>query len=293
MNKIKKHAYLILAHSQPNVFKYLLMLLDDIRNDIFVHIDSKVDDQPFVELRKVVKQSSIIFTKQRFNVQWGRSSQTMAEMCLYETAVRTHSHYTYYHLLSGVDLPIKSQNYIHNFFLQAENAGKIFLFIHPNPSRWDYERFSKYHFQKNNFVIQILNRLQNFLKVDRIKNKFPIFKRGHNWCSLTHEAVLYLLNNRHAIKELVKLTICSDEGYKQLFILNSPELASSIKYDVDRLHTPNLWEVDWVHGGAHPLVFTINNYIRLITSQKLFARKFSEEHIDLVEKIYNFIREEN
>lgn len=38
-----KHAYLIMAHNDPYVFHKLISLLDDERNDIFVHIDKKSD----------------------------------------------------------------------------------------------------------------------------------------------------------------------------------------------------------------------------------------------------------
>ena len=36
-----KHAYLILAHNNFNQLKKLINLLDDIDNDIFIHIDEK------------------------------------------------------------------------------------------------------------------------------------------------------------------------------------------------------------------------------------------------------------
>ena len=42
-----KHAYLIIAHSDIEVFKTLISLIDDVRNDIYVHIDQKVDITPF------------------------------------------------------------------------------------------------------------------------------------------------------------------------------------------------------------------------------------------------------
>lgn len=38
-----KHAYLIMAHKDPEQLKLLISLLDDPRNDIFVHCDKKSD----------------------------------------------------------------------------------------------------------------------------------------------------------------------------------------------------------------------------------------------------------
>ena len=36
---MKKHAYLIMAHNNPYILKKLLNLIDDKRNDIYLHID--------------------------------------------------------------------------------------------------------------------------------------------------------------------------------------------------------------------------------------------------------------
>ena len=40
---MKRHAYLILAHTNFGQLRKLLELLDDPRNDIFVHVDGKAD----------------------------------------------------------------------------------------------------------------------------------------------------------------------------------------------------------------------------------------------------------
>ena len=42
------HAYLIIAHHHFNQLKLLLTLLDDERNDLFVHIDEKVKNKKSV-----------------------------------------------------------------------------------------------------------------------------------------------------------------------------------------------------------------------------------------------------
>lgn len=37
-----KHAYLIMAHNEFDILEKQLRLLDDYRNDIYIHIDKKV-----------------------------------------------------------------------------------------------------------------------------------------------------------------------------------------------------------------------------------------------------------
>ena len=41
-----RHAYLIMAHNEWELLNTLLSLIDDTRNDIFLHIDKKVKKMP-------------------------------------------------------------------------------------------------------------------------------------------------------------------------------------------------------------------------------------------------------
>ena len=41
-----RHAYLIMAHNEWELLNTLLSLIDDPRNDIFLHIDKKVKTMP-------------------------------------------------------------------------------------------------------------------------------------------------------------------------------------------------------------------------------------------------------
>ena len=39
---MSKHAFLIMAHNEHDILNKLLLLLDDERNDIFIHYDKKM-----------------------------------------------------------------------------------------------------------------------------------------------------------------------------------------------------------------------------------------------------------
>lgn len=62
-----KHAYLIIAHNNWSVLERLLVLLDDNRNDIYLHIDKKV---PFPSLVCTLQKAKIIILN-KVNVKWG------------------------------------------------------------------------------------------------------------------------------------------------------------------------------------------------------------------------------
>lgn len=84
---MKKHAYLIMAHTNFNQLKRLIMLLDDVRNDIYVHIDKKAQDVPLKEIRGLCMKSKLSVT-QVFSVVWGTYSIVEAELYLLAQAVR-------------------------------------------------------------------------------------------------------------------------------------------------------------------------------------------------------------
>ena len=104
-----KHAYLIIAHNEPWLLQTLVSLIDDVRNDIFIAIDSHSDINLFKDVK--TSKSRLTFTKQCDN-RWGSVKQIETEYVLFEAA-RNAGVYLYYHLLSGQHLPIKSQDYSH------------------------------------------------------------------------------------------------------------------------------------------------------------------------------------
>ena len=105
-----RHAYLILAHNHPEQLRILLSLLDDGRNDVFVHLDANAPFGPEA-LEGSCRRSALHFIEPRFEIHWGGVSIMRAELALLRAAVS--GGYAYYHLLSGQDLPIKDQDTIH------------------------------------------------------------------------------------------------------------------------------------------------------------------------------------
>lgn len=65
-----KHAYLVIAHDRFDQLALLLKMIDDSRNDIYLHIDARADFDPQL-LNNSVKQSKLIYVNRR-KVRWGR-----------------------------------------------------------------------------------------------------------------------------------------------------------------------------------------------------------------------------
>ena len=73
------------------------------------------------------KYSHIYFLPKRIKIYWGSISLTKVYLRILQYAYEK-GEYKYYHILSGVDLPIKSQDNIHHLF-DVKYCGKEFIGI--------------------------------------------------------------------------------------------------------------------------------------------------------------------
>lgn len=292
---VRKHAYLIIAHNEPNILQTLVNLIDDERNDIFIHIDSKAEFSDFNNIK--ANHSNLIFTE-RISCNWGDISLVQCEYILIETAYRTGS-YSYYHLLSGVDLPIKTQNQIHNFFWK--NQGKEFIgyATGKNTDKDIKNRISFYYYlipylNSKNILLKKISRyflkyftyIQKKLRVKRHKN--IEFKKGCEWFSITGNLVKHLIENKKRILSLYNHSFCSDELFLQTEVWNSP--FKNNLYNVSDEFEGCMRYIDWNRGK--PYVWKLRDLEELKNSDKLFARKFSSKNYDIIKEIEKYILHE-
>lgn len=60
----RKHAYLVMAHNEPELLCKLLGCLDDERNDIYLHLDQKFDAISENDLKDQCKSSNVFLSKE-------------------------------------------------------------------------------------------------------------------------------------------------------------------------------------------------------------------------------------
>ncbi|NCB29696.1 MAG: hypothetical protein EOM63_08040, partial [Clostridia bacterium] len=108
-----RHAYLITAHSKKEQLLNLLNLLDDPENDLYLHIDKKAQDLTEAEMIAAAPHSRVSFVP-RLDARWG--SETFIDAILSLIRLASEEEHAFYHLLSGVDLPLKPQSEIRAFF---------------------------------------------------------------------------------------------------------------------------------------------------------------------------------
>ena len=290
---MNKHAYMIIAHNQFDILEIIIKMLDDARNDIYLHIDSKVKNFDFDRFANIPRYSKLVFTD-RISVTWGDFSQINCEMILLNTAVSNedkNNRYSYYHLISGVDLPIKSNDDIYSFF--ENNSGKEFINFSNEPAEKFLGRIKYYHFfrkKRNKFNILlagIVLRIQKLIGVNRIKNTSLIFGKGSNWFSITGDFAKYVVENFDTYKKYFLYSYCCDEMFLHTMFLNSPFKNSLYLVDDDDNQLAAARLIDWKRG--RPYVFRLNDFDEIINSPAMFARKFSSDEIEIVHKIKDYI----
>ena len=285
----KKHAYLIIAHNNFYTLSRLISMLDHERNDIFLHIDKKVENPPFEKLKGFVKKGRLIITK-RIDVRWGHSTQVDCEMLLLKTAIKTDD-YDYLHLISGVDLPIKSQEHILDFF--DRNPDKQFLQVGWAENHlWRLNKFTFFVGYESNkrlfgFGENISSIICNKFKYDRLK-KYGNMKvvKTCNWFSITGECAKYIVSKRHFIRKLTRHTVCADEMFLGTVIFNSP-FAHQV-YNPEPSWDGHMRYIDRINNvGSSPHTLVMADKDILDSSEMLFARKFDEDvDEDIIEYIY-------
>ncbi|WP_461215927.1 beta-1,6-N-acetylglucosaminyltransferase [Lacticaseibacillus sp. GG6-2] len=276
-----KHAFLIIAHNHLKLLNELLSVLDDPRNDIFLHIDKKAPDSYKQGINVDLKYSHVYFSE-RVNVHWGAFSQIESEIAVLTTATNT-GHYEYYHLISGVDLPIKTQDQIHQFFDQMHGQ-ELVQFQQPVIAPEKLSRVRRYawfqeHDVRHNFFYSQVQRvtmiIQSLLKVNRIKKTTLEFQMGSNWFSITDDLARYVLAQTPKILPYFKHTQCADELFLQTIVVNSKYKDRLYHREFDDSKLGNMRFIEWVNHAPRDL--TIEDFDILKRSELLFARKFNPD----------------
>lgn len=287
---VGQHAYLIIAHNDFSLLEKLLTLIDYEHNDIYLHVDKKSKNFEPNKVEKCINKSKLIFVD-RLDVQWGGDSLVACELLLLQEA--TKKKYDYYHLLSGVDLPLKTQPYIHDYF--RKNSGNEYIdfdaaaietgsFLH---------RIMYWHLlqnktgRKKGIIISALRvferlslKIQVFLKIDRTANGNMEFYKGAQWFSITHDLAVYVSEKRNLIRKYFYKSLCADEVFLHTIAMNSPFR--------DKIVDDSLRYIDWERGS--PYTFTSQDFGILLSSNKLWARKFSTDKDEtIIDEIYNHL----
>jgi Core-2/I-Branching enzyme len=287
-------AYLILTHRNPHLLKRVIGALSSENSAFFVHIDLKADIREFSDIRG----ENIYWSEQRMRVYWGDFSQVEATIRLMGQALGSSSRFDYFVFLQGSDYPLRSSRYIEEFLKTNKDREFMSLVKMPAPG-FPLSKINKVRYPSDKPVRRFASRALGKLGLAQrdcrnYLGKLEAYSGDACW-ALSREACEYILKFAAChpyVERYFRNTFTSDEMFFHTILGNSP-----LRPRVQR----SLVYRDWPIPGAHPEMLT-DEHITFFEQQEkvwvedqfgsgeaLFARKFSDDRLDLLQRIDDMI----
>jgi hypothetical protein len=302
-----KHAFLITVY---NNFEQLEKLVNYIKsydkNDVFIHVDANVDNDIYQETMTNLQEKAVFV--ESIPSYWGSFNFIKAELNLFQTAFN-YDNYSYFHLISGQDFPIKNLDYIYNYCEDRYPTNFIDVYEFQK-SKINYDSIDKY-IDNCELEKDLINRvnyyyplqttikhkkfakligffgvaIQKVFRISRIdmaaKEGVKFFK-GSTWNSMSNQYVKLFLEKYNSgwVEKYFDQTLIPEEEIHQTLICNS-----DLKYQNNSVSWHmNLREDDWSRpSGTGPHIWQkdeLKNLIETATPESLFSRKFNNEDVD-------------
>lgn len=295
--------YIILAHKSPKLLSRLINRLNDINITFVIHIDKNVEISHFQN--ELTKCSANIYYAERVACAWGHISLVNATLNSINLIIEKKIKFDYTILLSGQDYPIKTNEFIKDFFSRSLEKCYMEVFNEEQCIKdWQKlifnNRIVNYFLYENKEWLQIEKSTLNWETINTMNNlknmnfprKFPLNYKpwaGSQWWSLPKYAIEYIYDfSRQNIDflDFFNYTYIPDEVFFQTIIMNNNLIRCNIIND-------QLKYVIW-NKNPKPFVFDESNFndLKIICKENnlfLFARKFdlpkSELVLDELDKI--------
>lgn len=275
-----KIAILIQCHKNPEQVNLLIDVMQHPAFTFFIHVDKKSGIQK--ELKRV-ENVFVLPDEWRVDVQWAGLSQVDATLNLLNYA-RQKECFDAYWLCSGQDFPVKSAQEIVDWFEAHAGYDFVELFESKNngsPHENHYDKRTSVCFPGwmlgNTMFRRVCKRAYveltgGYNKTFRWARRAPVngwkFYFGSQWVCLssrTTEQIIAYLKEHPEYYRFFENSFCADEAFFQTLVMNLPGETKRMDY---------LHYVDWSEGKNSPKTLLMEDYDRLIRTDKLMARKF-------------------
>ena len=290
-----KIAYLLLVHSNPVLLGRTITALSSSESGFFVHVDLKTDVTPF----RSSKGDNVCFSSERIPVYWGEFSQVDATLMLLEQALGASEHYKRFVFLQGSTYPLRSARAIEGILADPE-AEFINAAAMPAPG-YPLSKINTLRYPSHKPIRRLASKALGKLGLatrdyrDYLGSLQPY--AGHACWALSRAACEHIVEftrSKPRVSEYFRNTFAPDESYFHTVFGNSPYRSRARKIFV---------YADWSDSaGDHPALLT-ERQIGFFEQQEkvwiddewgagemLFARKFSDERLDLVDRVDEMIR---
>lgn len=289
-------AYLMVFHKDPQLLKRGIETLSSEDCRFFVHIDQKSDIRKFC----TIERDNVSFCQRCIPVYWAEFSQVEATMLLLQQALACSAKYEYFVFLQGSTYPLRSGRYVQRFL--EMNCGSEFMNLIKMPAPgYPLSKINTLRYPSDKPIRRFAARA--LAKVGLAQRDYRKYLpgldaySGHACWALSRDACRYIAqfvaSNPH-VEGYFRNTVVPDESFFHTILGNSPL--------VPRVRR-NFVYADWsARLGPHPGMLD-DEHISLFEAQEkvwvddewgcgemLFARKFSDSRLDLVDRIDEMIR---
>lgn len=278
-----KIAYLIVAYMDPDQLRHMAERLTKSA-DVYIHINSSVEITPFENAVKDI-EGRVVFSSNRYHVYWGGYSILQATFCMLEDALN-YCDYDRVVLLTGLDYPIKPDQYIEDFFkCHAKEEYVLAGVVTGNKYEYLYHydcRDSRVLHKFFDIITPIRKRL-GIKRKDSILldgKKCNLYGKAPKW-ALSGECAKYLLDfykrnkkvNRH-----FQLMFAPDDYYVSTVLFNSPYK--------ERINNEfNLFKIKWLPDDKGAKILDEEDYAELVECPQLYAKKFQSGYSEELQKM--------
>ncbi|WHO37512.1 beta-1,6-N-acetylglucosaminyltransferase [Sphingobium sp. AP49] len=259
-------AYFLLVHRYPAQFKRLFSAIYLPGNQYVVHVDKSSGAALAEEIAAFLEPYQGVELLEPENALWGGYSLVDAELRGMACLLAMDSRWSHYINLSGQDFPLKSQNYIRQFF--AANPGRQFIrALDQRKERPDTLNRISHMFMEEDGAMRETGVERPYLSGDT-----PFI--GTQWKAVTRSFCEFVCHDPQAdrFKAFYRNSFIADEGFFQTVMMNSRDQGMVMNDD--------LRMIDWVPDGAiklRPRNYDGTDLEQLKSSKDLFARKFDAQ----------------
>ena len=288
-------AYLCLCHMDPAFISRMAKTLRYGQDKIFIHVDKKVNKDPFVCACQGLK--NVAFVEDAVENYWGGFNAIIATMRIIQFALNDGD-YNRFVILQGQDYPLVSNDEIHNFFDRNTEIefcrAKSISFNKDKGSYmkvcgyWNYDVSRQKRLK--HFVCGVINRL-NTLGIPYRKRTFGEWEVYSGWAqvALTRQAAEHVLNvflTNHKFNRYMKHRFPVDELYIQTIIHNSEFREKVVDGVVIGRYGATLRNLTYFEYRDEIMLFTkAEDYESLKATKCLFVRKVNSLSAELLDEI--------
>jgi hypothetical protein len=259
-------AYFLLVHRYPAQFKRLFKAIYAPGNHYVIHVDKSSGTELAQDISDFLEPYQDAEMLEPKEALWGGYSLVDAELRGMTRLLEMSTRWTHYINLSGQDFPLKSQDYIRQFF--AANPGKQFIrALDQRKDRPDTMNRVSHLFVEADGKMTATGIARPYLAGDT-----PFI--GTQWKAVTRSFCEYVCHDPRAerFKSFYRNSFIADEAFFQTVIMNSGDQGIVMNDD--------LRMIDWVPDGdikLRPRNYEAKDIDDLQRSTDLFARKFDAE----------------